>query len=41
MAIAKFNLLAEVRAALGRLIDVLADPGLAHRHGEKVRLGST
>ncbi|WP_108523345.1 DUF3363 domain-containing protein [Bradyrhizobium algeriense] len=40
MAIAKFNLLiAEVRAALERLIDVLADLGLAHRHGDKVRLG--
>ncbi|WP_213290479.1 DUF3363 domain-containing protein [Bradyrhizobium sp. sGM-13] len=37
MAIAKFNLLiAEVRAALERLIDVLADLGLAHRHGYKV-----
>ncbi|WP_245320388.1 MULTISPECIES: hypothetical protein [Bradyrhizobium] len=39
MANAKFNLLgAEVRAALERLIDVLADLGLAYRQGDKVKL---
>jgi hypothetical protein len=30
---------AEVRAALDRRIDVLAEQGLAHRHGDKVTLG--
>ncbi|MCA6115035.1 MULTISPECIES: DUF3363 domain-containing protein [Bradyrhizobium] len=40
MANAKFKLVgAEVRAALERLIDVLADLGLAYRQGDKVKLG--